>query len=425
MPTKTSLTQAVTSAVGSFGIPLGVHTDGADCVYDPSQAVNGHVCILGMSGAGKSHTIRYLAHAYRQYGMTVFIPDVQDDLGSIPDVHDIPFRYRGSQGSVNPLRVDPDPDAGGVDIAIRQAIYVIRMFASHMGARQEADLRTLLELTYRDKGLKSDDPTTWTQRAPTLVDVLSKARQVHIEVTDGIGPDVFTAIANGRTELVELRADKADQATIEAAKAELVKDVTALVEKGLKGDDLRRKRWDGKRLESIIHLLEGIVSTGLFNGDDLHAHIRKGLVNRFVLTNLHKVDQKVILHLLLERVFDYAKRTCRRLNPPVPHIVLVLDEGKYASAWMDDKLSPLNQIATEGRKYGLALVMGVQSLRHLSEDAAENFGMTMVLKLSDMACKRAAQIFRVPEALLEQIEAKRNALVSINGSRFRRITLTT
>lgn len=425
-----------------MSIPIGTYTDGRACQYDLARAANFNVCVLGMSGAGKTHNIRRLSQSFCENGMTVFVCDVQGDLACIPGSVDIPFRYRSAHGSVNPLRVDVDPEGGGVDMAIRQAIHVIRMFSPQMGTRQEADLRALLDAAFYKAGVRVDDRTTWENPAPTLKDVLDQAQNVLVRITDGVDKNVYALIEKNRSRVNRLmQADtpkkepepkKADAAEspdanqekedseYDKAVAKLTESVEKLVREGLKGK-LRERRWDKNRLESLIHILEGIVATGLFNGDDME--IRRHQINRFDLTKLHKVDQQVMLHLLLERCFEFAKRTCKHMNPSTPHLAVVLDEGKYATAWMQDMLSPLNRIATEGRKYGCGLIMGVQSLRHLSEDASDNFGMSLVLKLSDKACERAARIFRVPESLLDQIQPRRDGLYSFNGSRFARVIL--
>jgi hypothetical protein len=360
--------------VGGGGILLGYHKDGSPCLYMLDESINGHVCVLGMSGAGKTHTISRLVARYREHGMTVFIPDIQGDLDNVPGAVDIPFRYRGQHGSVNPLRVDRDPESGGVYMAVRQVVQVIRMFATRLGSYQQADLMALANITYNEAGLFQDQPSTWGNEPPTLNDM-----QRH-------GSNIFAEIAGKEEDCY-----------------------------------VRGHCWNPKRLGTVMHVLDNIVNTGLFSGDDLH--IERNAINRFDLTKLHDADKKVMMHLLLERVFEYARNTCKTLNPRRPRLVLVLDEGKYASTWMDDLLSPLNRIATEGRKYGLALIMGVQSLRHLSEDAADNFGMTLILKLSDISAKRASQIFRVPDALLEQMKPRHDALCSFNGGRFKPISL--
>lgn len=410
---------AAARSLAPASVPIGTYTDGRECRYDLARAANFNICVLGMSGAGKTHNIRHLTQAFCNLGMTVFVCDVQGDLAGIPGSVDIPFRYRSAAGSVNPLRVDPDPEGGGVDMAIRQAIHVIRMFSPQMGTRQEADLRALLDVTFHDFGFRVDERATWGNPAPTLKDVLDRAQEVYVRISHGVDKNVFALIEKHRKRINTL-AETDDTETHDTEVAKLAEEVEKLVRQGLTGE-LRARRWEAKRLESLIHILEGIVATGLFNGDDMV--IKQHRINRFDLTKLHKVDQQVMLHLLLERCFEFAKRTCTHLNPSMPHLAVVLDEGKYATAWMQDMLSPLNRIATEGRKYGGGLIMGVQSLRHLSEDASDNFGMTMVLKLSDKAAERAARIFRVPESLLDQIEPRRDALYSFNGSRFARVIL--
>lgn len=413
------------------GVLLGHHSDGTPCYYDPARLINGHACMLGMSGAGKSHLIRYLISQLCQaWGITTFLYDLQGDLGGIPGANDVVFHYGDDAiACVNPLRIDADPRNGGVHMAVRQSVNILRMFNPHMGTRQESDLAKLLERTFAAVGISQADPASWSKPTPCLSDVLREVSYARAEATTGLLQDEAERIRALRKKIRKLRdkeytddnldQKEADNEELERLEEELTKLVLELVVEG--NDKDKGPRWDLKRLDGIEHLLQSVVKRRLFNGDDMPIRVQR--INRFDLNPLHEVDRKVMLHVLLERAFDYARRTCRVLNPPMPRIMVVLDEGKYASTWMEDLLSPLNKIATEGRKYGLGLIMGVQSIRHLSDDAADNFAMTMVLKLTDKATERAAKLFRVPEAVLESMEVRHHALVGFNGSRFRKIAL--
>lgn len=399
---------------------LGEYIDNNTCAYDISRAVNPHSCLVGMSGAGKTHVIRRMATSFCSAGMTVFMIDGQGDLEGIPDSVDIPFRYQGAHGSVNPLRVDPDPEGGGVILAIRQTLHVLKMFYPALGARQEADFRKLILLAYSRNNILPDNPATWTNPPPTLETLHRLAHEVHLLLQTGSQEDVLEKIQRTRSLVLAAR-EKKDEATERAEKEKLQTAIVALVEEGM-NNDLNKERWNLKRLEAIEHILDGIVSTGLFSGDDLTLRPRR--INRFDLSKLHPLDQQVMIYLLLERVFEWSKRSCAELNPKVPRLMLILDEGKHAAARMDDLLSPLNLIATEGRKFGLGLVLGVQSLSHLTEDLLDNFAMQLVLKLTHNACDKAARLFKVQETVLSRMEAKRDALFSMNGSRFQSIRLS-
>lgn len=401
-------------------VRLGDYLDGSTCTYDISRAVNPHSCFVGMSGAGKTHLIKRMSTAFCSAGMTVFMVDAQGDLEGIPGAVDIPFRYQGAHGSINPMRVDPDPHGGGVFLAVRQTLHVLRMFYPSLGARQEADFRKLILLAYARNNILPDNPATWLNPPPTLETLHQLAHEVQLLLLTGSHEDVLEMIQRARSRVLAARED-GDEATERAEKEKLQAAIIALVERGI-NNELNKERWDLKRLEAIEHVLSGIVATGLFSGDDLSLKPRR--INRFDLNKLHPLDQQVMMYLLLERVFEWAKRSCTRFNDPVPRLMLILDEGKYAAARMDDVLSPLNRIATEGRKFGLGMVLGVQSLSHLTEDVLENFGMQVILKLSQQACDKAARLFKVQENVLAGLVPKRDALFSMNGSRFQSIRLS-
>lgn len=401
-------------------VDLGYYQDGSRAVYDLARASNPHMCVIGMSGAGKTHTIRQVLSQLNAYGATVICLDGQGDMVGLPNSVDTFFLAGGEGGSVNPMRVESDNEInkGAVLIAIRQVLTVVRMFAPNLGVRQEADLHLLLEKTYLRFGILDEDSSTWEKQAPVLSDLLDDVIDLRRRLETNMEHDIFKELRNARRSLKRAE-DKDKEGAYERAREHLTELIGKLVERGLH-DTLTERRWDLKRIESLEHVLGGMVRTGLFRGDDVR--MRRGMINRFDLNKLHQTDQMVMYHLLLDRVFHAVRRNCTHLNPKLPSIFIVLDEGKLASAGMDGFLSPLNRIATEGRKYGLALIMGVQSPKHLSDDAFDNFGMTLLLKINHNAQDRISRLFKIRETTLQSVEPRVNALYSFNGARFQTIT---
>ena len=401
-------------------IKFGLYDDGTPALLNLSEAVNPHILLTGMSGAGKTHIIRYLCRTLAAARMTVFIVDTQGDITGIDGMKDHPFRYSGGGCSINPMRVDPNQHSGGVRIAIRNTLFVLKRMSRSIGTRQEADLVALLEETYRRAGLVVDDFSTWGMPAPQLRDLLAVVRELLDTLESGFNADVNKVIDDYRKAVAKARESEDADALSKVVDA-FEENISAL-QAHEKAGFVAARRWEYRRLEAIEQVIASIVSTGLFCSDDIQPDW--GRANRFhIREDVHKSDQHVLFHLILDRVFDVARRRCRAQNPRLPTMYIVLDEGKYAAAKMDDPLSPLNRIATEGRKYGLGLIMGVQSPQHLTTDALDNFGTQILLKTAPTAQDRASRVFKVPDTVLENLELKRDAMVSISGGRYQRIVL--
>lgn len=146
--------------------------DGGDAPIrlDTRKLINGHMFIVGSSGVGKSHTIRRLiAQGCKQElpdGKKVrfHVFDVHGDL-SIPGASTILFSEQSPYG-LNPMRVNPDPDFGGVRKAIQNFIRTINQASvTALGVKQESVIRNLLLDVYREFGFLQDDPSTWAVNA--------------------------------------------------------------------------------------------------------------------------------------------------------------------------------------------------------------------------------------------------------------------
>ena len=133
---------------------------------DTSLAVNGHALIVGMSGAGKTHTLRKVIRQMSDTAAAANEPmprfhvfDVHGDI-NIPGASTVLFSEQ-TQWGLNPLRVNPDPHYGGVRKRVQSFSSTINRVMRNLGEKQEAVLRNLLLDVYARHGFKSDDPSTW------------------------------------------------------------------------------------------------------------------------------------------------------------------------------------------------------------------------------------------------------------------------
>ncbi len=133
---------------------------------DTKKLINGHVLIVGSSGVGKSYTIRRMigdGHASAP-SVRFHVFDVHGDL-EIPGASVVQFSEQAPFG-MNPLRVNPSREFGGVRKCIQSFIRIINQASTTaLGVKQESVLRNLLEDTYLDFGFDVNDASTWSMNA--------------------------------------------------------------------------------------------------------------------------------------------------------------------------------------------------------------------------------------------------------------------
>jgi len=156
-----------------FGNEISAHKRGEKdpVLWDSEQLVNGHTLIIGMSGSGKTFTLRKMIyHMLQSAGADVpriHIFDVHGDI-RVDGASSVRFSEQTDYG-LNPLAVNPDPHFGGVRKRIQSFMATMNKSMKTMGVKQEAVLRNLLLDLYTANGFKVDDPSTWTVYSNTAV----------------------------------------------------------------------------------------------------------------------------------------------------------------------------------------------------------------------------------------------------------------
>lgn len=148
----------------NFGLDAGQRTRGnaVEVTWDSKVAVNGHLLMCGMSGAGKTHTLRKMVQQMRRTSdrsLRIHVMDVHGDI-EIQDASTVMFSEQ-TQWGMNPLRVNEDLHFGGVRKRVQGFIATINRVMRQLGPKQEAALRNILYDIYTRHGFKQDDPSTW------------------------------------------------------------------------------------------------------------------------------------------------------------------------------------------------------------------------------------------------------------------------
>lgn len=169
-------------------VQLGTNVKtGQPVVLDTLQAINGHGQITGITGMGKSYTFQRIAKGLVESAASMRMPlrihviDPHGDL-EMPYSSDVKFSSATNYG-YNPLEINPDPDFGGISRAIQKFIAALDK-QRHLGSKQEAAIRYLLEDLYASRGFKESDRRTWTPDDPREIREIMRGREgrVYLDV---------------------------------------------------------------------------------------------------------------------------------------------------------------------------------------------------------------------------------------------------
>lgn len=149
-----------------WGIDAGARKRGETLpvVWNSRAVVNGHCLLVGMSGAGKTHSLRKIVRemigtSERGSAPRFHVFDVHGDI-EIDGASTVMFSEQTAYG-MNPLRVNPDPHFGGIRKRVQGFINTMNRVMHRLGPKQEAVLRNILLDVYTLHGFRQDDPRTW------------------------------------------------------------------------------------------------------------------------------------------------------------------------------------------------------------------------------------------------------------------------
>jgi hypothetical protein len=159
-----------------------------------------------------------------------------------------------------------------------------------------------------------------------------------------------------------------------------------------------------------VERLESLNAIGIFRPEpppfDANASVW-----RYDLRALAADEARLFVEFALGDLFRQARR--RGIQDQVVEVV-VLDEAHQF--FTDDPDNPINRLAKEARKFGLALVCASQSPTHFSEDFLANVAMTVILGIHEMYWDGAVRKLKVDPKTLRYIRPKRTLAVQIKTS---------
>lgn len=239
---------------------------------DTQKTANGHMLLIGMSGAGKTYTLRKIigdmeATATNKADLRISIFDRHGDI-RIEGASSMSFSEQSNYG-LNPLKIDPDPHFGGVRKRVQRFISNMNRVMRQLGGKQEACLRNILYDLYTLHGFKQDDPATWT------ID----EREDHL-LSDGSDGRLYLAVPIGEKDQAKALGARWDpEKTCWWVPADIYKD-------GLTRWPPKRSGRTNPTLEDALNLAKRILKMS-FMGADQEAITYLDIHNR-ASTNYHR-----------------------------------------------------------------------------------------------------------------------------------------
>jgi len=150
------------SRPGGLDIFLGHAQDGRRVNWSPGQLNNGHMIILGGSGAGKTETIRCIASELAAQAMPVVLIDFHGDMAATSgDIRSYKIR-EGGQYYFNPLELDPGTDEITPLRATSDFVDAISINFPTLGIQQRRKIKNIIKDCYRASGI-TGKTETWTR----------------------------------------------------------------------------------------------------------------------------------------------------------------------------------------------------------------------------------------------------------------------
>lgn len=297
-----------------LAIPLGSQPDYNGVFWLPGQENNGTFLVLGASGSGKTETLKTIGAGITRQAIPVFVLDFHGDV-IFPGANTV-LLSSGTQShlGVNPLELD-SYDAEQVGLYEQRATLLEMLQRSiRLGHKQKAVLQEVIHEAYLQCGIRDERHATWYNMPPTLANVLSMLHRRAVE----------EGITAGERNVV--------RGCISAVGAVF-----------------------GHPIFSRRHCLT--------TDDILRGNVR---------IDLSKLNSEAVRYIVAEALLRKVFRVLRlRGSIPVSpaddserfRLFIIIDEAKILGMGAGNVNDPgliLNTLATEGRKYGIGLILASQ-----------------------------------------------------------------
>lgn len=153
------------------GVYLG-NSGSTPIFIDLQKYMGPHVLISGVTGSGKTYSLAVLLIRHHlQFGAKILILDatgqhakwVRTHGGKVVDLRNV---------GINPFELGPET----LTAKIQQTVDAFNVICEFDSINQRNAFAECITRAYKSNGFKIDDPTTWNNKAPTLLDIIDLLR---------------------------------------------------------------------------------------------------------------------------------------------------------------------------------------------------------------------------------------------------------
>lgn len=343
---------------------------GQPAVWFPAFMLNSFLSVFGASGSGKTELLKRLALEFTQHAIPVLIFDLHGDVEA-PYVQEVVMSGGfGSAVGINPLSIEGlNPETHGLSDHWVEIVAMLRRAAPSLSQKQGHLIHEAMHTAYAMVGIEARDPRTWSLPPPTFGHVQ------HVLASWASDPDM----------------------------------------KGMRDS-----------INGCIAVLSAIFGHPLFQRGRVISVSEMLSGNwRLNLQHLPEPIQVIVVDTVLRLVFrrlramGSVKPGIGRMADPC-RLFVVIDEAKVIAGGQGDPNKStriLNVIATEGRKFGLGMVLASQSCEHFGADVLRNFATRVVLQTLDEREARAnAKDMRLTSDQIMRLAGRGDAYFKTSGS---------
>jgi DNA helicase HerA-like ATPase len=396
-----------------------------DILWEKDRVLNGHTMIIGTSGTGKSHTIKYtfvkgILETIKD--AKIHIIDVHGDL-DVDNANTTIFSETKTNG-LNIMAISSDPDMGGVRKKVRNIISLISSQQRKLGSRQEAVLQNLLIDFYAMKGFLINDSSTWNKtEQPTLSEFKLYILFKYQKYVQGTNDYITTKLTELNKEVRSLnsafknkekaRFNEEEKAKQEEKIAKLKVKLKVLFQEYIENLETGREfeeilKYDNaESLKTVYERIDLLDKSGIFknNPPDFTQTI-----NRYHIKSLNEDEKRIFVNILLSMLYEKAKE---KGEQPYPKTFIIIDEAHMFIE--DDGEHIINIISKEARKFGVALVLASQNFAHFNNDLISNSATKIILGIDETNQTGDAKKLQITTKMLTDIIPQKKILVQIKN----------
>lgn len=405
-------------------------------LWESRRVINGHMLLVGKSGTGKTYTLKKILSQLgaQEKNIRVHVMDIHGDI-EIKNASTVKFSESTKYG-FNPLKVNPDPDFGGVRKRVQSFLSALQRTSRKLGSKQEAALRNILLDLYAANGFLEGKPETWVlddgkqrkypKKNPTLEDAY-KFAQFKLK-SMFLGTNSKAAISleslNKKTSQFyakrkyasktaslteeEIKKAKEDLEKLGEEAITLYQSYIHSIQTGMELNDIIK--YDSREvMKSVVERLENLQAIGIFKQDPPPFDPNSSIW-RYDIRSLSMDEKKLFVSFVLETIFQKSMQN--GVQDDIVEII-VLDEAHNFLSDSPDDIT--NVIAKEARKFGVALICASQSPTSFSDDFVSNVGTKIILGIDQMFWDSSMRKLRLEQKALEWIVPHQQILVQINN----------